>query len=159
MTQSVTAPVRNSVTVKAPRARAFDVFTRRIGSWWLAGHHIAPEPFVDVVIEPRVDGRWFERSASGAECDWGRVLVWEPPERLVLAWQLTADFTYDPSFQTEVEVRFVEVDASTTRVELEHRDLDRYGDAADRTRTALDSDGGWRALVASFAAFADAQTS
>ena len=151
MTTSVTAPVRKAITVPAAPARAFEIFTARIGEWWSPDHHIAPEPFETVVLEPHSGGRWYERSASGAECTWGYVIAWEPPTRLVLAWQLNADFAFDADLVTEVELRFIAVDGSSTRVELEHRDLDRYGDAAEKTRTALDSGGGWTLLLDRFA--------
>ena len=73
--------------------------------WWRSEHHIAKTPFVDIVVEPRTGGRWFERDKDGAECEWGKVLLWQPPERLVFAWQITAEWQYDPDFVTELEVR------------------------------------------------------
>lgn len=89
------APVRKSILVKAPAGRAFEVFARRMGSWWPKSHSIGTSPQADVVIEPRAGGRWYERGADGSECDWGRVLAWEPPARLLLAWQLDATWTFD----------------------------------------------------------------
>jgi uncharacterized protein YndB with AHSA1/START domain len=103
MTQTIKpAPVRRSVTVKAPQARAFEVFTDGFGRWWPQSHHIGKAAMKTAVIEPRVGGRWYEVGVDGVECQWGRVLVWEPPNRLVLAWQLSAQWQYDASLLTEV---------------------------------------------------------
>lgn len=99
--------VRKTVTVQAPQAVAFEVFTARIASWWpMATHHIGKADCAAVVMEPRAGGRWFERGVDGSECDWGRVLAWEPPSRVLLAWQLSAAWAFDPAIHTEVEVRF-----------------------------------------------------
>jgi uncharacterized protein YndB with AHSA1/START domain len=106
---------------------------------------------VDAVIEPRVGGRWYERGDDGTTCDWGRVLAWEPHARLVLTWDITADWQYDPALQTEIEVRFIAEGEASTRVELEHRRLDRYGDRRDEMRTIFDETGDWGRLLAAFA--------
>jgi uncharacterized protein YndB with AHSA1/START domain len=106
---------------------------------------------VDAVIEPRVGGRWYERGDDGSTCDWGRVLAWEPHARLVLTWDITADWQYDPALQTEIEVRFIAEGEASTRVELEHRRLDRYGDRRDEMRTIFDETGDWGRLLAAFA--------
>jgi uncharacterized protein YndB with AHSA1/START domain len=147
------APVRKSIEVEAPPALAFEVFASRIGLWWPKSHHIGaadPETFV---IEPRAGGRWFERGVDGAECDIGKVLVWEPPSRLVLIWQLSADWKFDPALHTEVEVRFTAVGRDATRVELEHRNLERFGDRADALRGQIDGPNGWGSLLDLFAKF------
>ena len=151
MTVETVAPVRKQVTVQAPQALAFEVFCRRMGTWWNPGHHIAQTPFVDLVLEPRAGGRWFERDAAGHECTWGSVLVWEPPNRVVLGWQLDEHWEFDSELVTEVEVRFVEQGPSTTRVELEHRDLERFGQAAPGIRAALEATEGWSGLLTLFA--------
>lgn len=143
-------PVRRSVRVEAPPARAFDVFTRGMAQWWLPSHKIGATPFKDVVVEPRAGGRWFERGEDGAECNWGKVLVWEPPARLVLAWQINGQWQFDPALVTEVEVRFVG-DAGGTLVELEHRYLERYGDQAGAVRARFESPAGWAGLLDAFA--------
>ena len=105
-------------------------------------------------MEPRAGGRWFERGEDGTECDWGRVLVWEPPSRVVLAWQISAEWKFDPGLQTEVEVRFIAEGPKLTRVEFEHRNLERYGDKAEAVRKSISSDGGWPGLLAAYAAAA-----
>jgi uncharacterized protein YndB with AHSA1/START domain len=144
--------VRQSVVVEAPRDRAFGVFTEGMSSWWpMESYSIAPAPMAAAVIEPRTGGRWFERSEDGSECDWGRVLVWEPPERVVLAWQISAAWRRDPGLHTELEVRFTAEGDSRTRVELEHRGLETYGDQAEQMRTVLGSDNGWAGLLRRFA--------
>jgi uncharacterized protein YndB with AHSA1/START domain len=149
--------VSKEITVETSQSRAFDVFTREHGAWWpLATHHIGSAPAETAVIEPHVGGRWFERAADGSECDWGRVLVWDPPARLVLAWDISADWKRDETIDTEVEVRFVSLGPALTRVELEHRRLERFGAAAEQMRGAFDSEGGWAGILRSFAARARA---
>lgn len=144
--------VRKTVEVQAPPAVAWRVFTEKMVTWWpLATHKIGKAKAVDAVIEPRVGGRWYERGDDGSTCDWGRVLVWEPHTRLVLSWEITADWRHDPAFHTEVEVRFIAQGGERTRVELEHRHLDRYGARRDEMRARFDSEGGWAGLLASFA--------
>ena len=147
--------VRKEITVEASQARAFDVFTREHGAWWpLATHHIGSAAAETAIIEPHAGGRWFERAADGSECDWGRVLVWDPPGRLVLAWEISADWKHDEGIDTEVEVRFVSLGPARTRVELEHRRLDRYGVAAEQMRGIFDSENGWTNILRLFAALA-----
>ncbi len=147
----IPAPVRKSVRVRAPQQRAFDVFTSGMGRWWPKTHHIGAAEPETLVIEPREGGRWFERGNDGVECDIGKVLVWDPPSRLVLGWQLTADWKFDPDLIMEVEVRFIPEGEVATRVELEHRDLERLGDRADALRQQIDSPSGWGGLLDLFA--------
>jgi uncharacterized protein YndB with AHSA1/START domain len=135
--------VTKSVTVEASREVAFRVFTEKMTLWWPAEHHIGKSPIAQIILEPKVDGRWAERCVDGSECNWGRVLAWEPPSRVVLAWQLNAKFEFDPSFETEVEVRFVAEGDETTRIELEHKHLDRFGEAKEQVRAAFESRDGW----------------
>ncbi len=150
------APVRKSIRVKASPQHAFEVFTQQMGRWWLPDHHIAPRPFVDVVLEPNAGGRWFERDRAGAECEWGKVLAWEPPDRVLLAWQLNEEWKYDPDFVTELEIRFV-ADGDGTRVELEHRNMERFGAKAAQVRGSLDSPGGWTGVLTAYSAQVDRQ--
>src|SRR3712207_4521049 len=96
------APIRKTLRVGAPREKAFRIFVAGMGGWWLKSHSLLGSPQKDVVIEPSAGGRWYEVSDDGAEQDWGRVTAYEPPERVVLAWQLTADWAYDTDFETTV---------------------------------------------------------
>jgi uncharacterized protein YndB with AHSA1/START domain len=126
-----------------------------MGDWWPAGHSIGASPIKAVVIEPRAGGRWFERGDDGVETAWGRVLEWAPPGRLLLAWQINAAWTYDPDFETELELTFTPLPAGT-RVRLEHRNLERFGDSAEKMAASLG--GGWPTIVDGFAVFADRQS-
>lgn len=150
------APVLHSVEVKAPPARAFELFTSQMGKWWPKGKTLAPNPHADVMIEPHPGGRWYERDAAGNETQWGRVLAWEPPGRVLLGWQLNAQWRYDPNFLTEVELSFAALAAGGTRVTLEHRNLERYGTDAEDYAGKLR--GGWPTFVGHFARYADDQT-
>jgi len=141
------APIRKTMRVKASRERAFEVFTAKMGSWWFKEHSVGSRvnnsPQADVVIEPRAGGRWYEVCENGATYEWGRVLAWEPPARLALAWQLTGQFEYDSAFETTVEVSFSE-DGDYTEVVFEHRDLERFGEAAE---LLSGMDNGWGAIL------------
>jgi uncharacterized protein YndB with AHSA1/START domain len=141
------APVRKSITVKTDAGRAFDVFTSRIGSWWPHSHSIGSSPQKNIVLEPRTGGRWFEIGEDGSECNWGKVLAWEPPSRVLLAWQINGDWKYDPDLVTEVEVTFTALAPGLTRVDLEHRNLERFGDKVEPVRNAIDSEGGWTQII------------
>jgi hypothetical protein len=144
--------VRKSVTVAAPLAVAFDVFTAQIEAWWpMESHHIGKAACAAVTIEPRAGGRWFERGVDGTECDWGHVLLWDAPNRVTLMWQLNAQFQFDRSIETEVDVRFTAIDAQTTRVELEHRGLEAYGAAAQAMRDSFNSPSGWNGMLEHYA--------
>lgn len=146
------APVNRSVVVKADVERSFVAFTGRMGRWWPRSHSIGSKPMEDVIVEPRAGGRWYERSTDGAECEWGKVLVWDPPGRLILAWQLDANWKYDPALVMEVEIKFTALEGGSTRVDLEHRNLERYGDKAAAVRDAVGSDRGWLGILRSFVA-------
>jgi len=144
--------VRKTLNVNVPIEQAFAVFTEKMGAWWPATHHIAKQPFLEIEVEGRSGGRWFERAADGSECDWGRVLAWEPPNRVVFAWHLQGDFKFDPNPEkaSEVEVRFFAEGAGKTRVELEHRNFERHGAGWEQLRTSVDSPGGWTAVLEGF---------
>lgn len=136
--------VRKAVNVQAPPAVAWRVFTEKLGTWWpLASHKIGKATAVDAVIEPRVGGRWYERGDDGSVCDWGTVLAWEPHSRLVLSWDISADWQYDPTLKTEIEVRFIPEGTERTRVELEHRNLERHGEGWQGVRDGVATDQGW----------------
>jgi uncharacterized protein YndB with AHSA1/START domain len=106
------------------------VFTSKMTMWWPKDHHIGKSALQECVIEPRVGGRWYEVGQDGSECQWGHVLTWDPPQHLILAWQLDARFVFDPALRTEVEVRFIELGPHRTQVDFEHRYLERFGDGA-----------------------------
>ena len=147
------AAIRKQIEVNAPIDRAFAVFATRMGDWWHKEHSIAQGTTQkDVVIETRAGGRWYEVGADGSEHDWGKVIAYDPPRRLVLAWQLTRDFAYDPAFETTVEVNFEERDGRTV-VNFEHRDLERMG--ADAVELLEGMDGGWGMLLGLFKAEAE----
>lgn len=148
--------VRKVVHVNAPPAIAWRVFTERMGKWWpLAHYKIGQANAVDAILEPRVGGRWYERGDDGSTCMWGSVLAWEPTTRLVLSWDITADWRYDPELKTEVEVRFIAESESRTRVELEHRKLDRYGERREQMRRIFDTEGDWGKLLESMGRVAE----
>ncbi len=164
MTEQASSPgtdpnsVTKTITVEAPLDIAWRVFTEKMGTWWpLAHYKIGKVDAVDAVIEPRVGGRWYERGNDGSTCEWGSVLAWEPPSRLVLSWDIDANWQYDPALKTEIEIRFVAQSSSATRVELEHRRLDRYGARRDEMRRIFDTEGDWGRLLGMFANAALAQ--
>lgn len=151
---AVTTPVRKSVTVNASVERAFRVFTADFDSWWPRTHHIGKSPATRTIIEGKAGGRCYTQQEDGTDADWGRVLVWEPPRRLVFAWQITPEWGYQPDLaqSSEVEVRFTPTPDGSTRVDLEHRHLERHGAGAASMRAAVDSEGGWNGLVQLYAA-------
>lgn len=157
--ESAGLAVRKTITVDVPAQRAFTVFAERMGSWWpLADKSIGAAPAETVVLEPFPGGRWFERGVDGSECAWGRVLAFEPPTRLLLAWQIGADWKHDPALHTEVEVRFVAEDESRTRIELEHRGLEAFGADAASMQTLFDSPNAWESVLDAYAAAAAASS-
>lgn len=149
MQSEVVAPVLKSVVVNAPQERAFKIFTEFFGGWWPSTHHIGKQPYETAILEGRLGGRWYERATDGTECEWGRVLAWEPPAKVVLSWHIGADWQYDPDPEkaSTVEVRFIPESASATRVELEHRNIERHGAAGDNLRQQVDSPGGWGTVL------------
>lgn len=148
--------VKKSVFVKTTPARAFDVFTKQMSSWWpLATHKIGKVDAKAAVVEPFVGGRWFERGVDGSECEWGKVLAWDPPARVVLSWEINADWQHDAKLLTEVEVRFTG-EKGGTRVDVEHRLLRNYGARADEMKGVLGSPGGWSGMLDLFTKGAEA---
>jgi uncharacterized protein YndB with AHSA1/START domain len=142
--------VRQSITVAAPQERVFAMFTEGFDRWWPRTHKIGPAELAEAVIEGREGGRWYERDVDGSECDWGTVLVWDPPARLVLDWQISGEWAYDGDLHTELEVSFLPEGPDRTRVELEHR-LDGYGERAAEMRETFDGPGAWRGILEDFA--------
>jgi uncharacterized protein YndB with AHSA1/START domain len=158
MTSTTEAAFRTVITVKAPIERAFTVFTAGFDSWWPRAHHVLDGELAEVVLEGSVGGRWFERSVDGIECDWGRVLEWDPPHAIAMAWHLNTEFRYepDPRKASRVDVRFIAETAGSTRVELEHSGLDRVGEQWLHLLSELSAEGGWPTLLGLFAARAEA---
>lgn len=148
------APVRQSLTVKASVERAFEIFTAGFDSWWPRSHHIGKVPMRKAIIEGRAGGRCYSEQTDGSECDWGTVLVWQPPRRFVMAWQINGEWQYEPDLAkaSEVEVRFTTEGEGSTRVDLEHRHFHRHGAGAVPMRTAVSAAGGWGSLLQLFAA-------
>ena len=134
-----------------PVGMPFTLFTEGFNTWWI-GHKIGEAELAEAVIEPRVDGRWYERGVDGSECDWGKVLVFEPPGRLVLTWQLNSEFKFDPelSHASEVEVLFTEKNGQTT-VDFEHRCIERLGAGAEELAASVAGEGGWPAILELYA--------
>jgi hypothetical protein len=146
------APVRCAVTVRATQEKAFEVFTSGFGRWWKrSGPGIGKSPLRTAIIEPFAGGRWYEIGEDNSETDWGRVLAWEPHSRLLLAWQIGPDWQFHADLVTEVEILFKSEGPHATRVELEHRHLDRMGEAAGRFRDAVGSPKGWSGKLDIFA--------
>jgi uncharacterized protein YndB with AHSA1/START domain len=152
-TTSDTTAVRSSVVVEAPIERAFSVFTEGIGTWWDKDHHILEGELAEMVFEPRVGGHVLDRGVDGSECRWARVLAYDPPGRFVISWDINLQWKLetDPSKASEIEVRFTAEGPSRTRVELEHRHLERHGDGWEQMRDAVGSPNGWDGGLRNFA--------
>ncbi len=146
--------IQCTVTVKASPDHAFKVFTDEFASWWPQEYTWSGEVLETIGIEPREDGRCFERGPHGFECDWGRVLVWEPPRRLVFSWQISPERVPEPNPDkaSKVEVRFLAEGASSTRVELVHRAFERHGEGGAGYRAGLGSPQGWPYILDRYAA-------
>lgn len=155
--QSTVAPVRKSTTVKATPEHAFRVFTDGFDSWWPRSHHIGKSPMKRAIVESRAGGRCYTEQEDGTECDWGKVLAWDPPRRLVVAWQITHEWGFQPDLarSSEVEIRFTPLGDGTTRVDLEHRYFERHGAGGPSMRLSVDSPNGWGDLLAMYAARAN----
>jgi uncharacterized protein YndB with AHSA1/START domain len=153
-TQAADTAVRTSIEVDAPIERAFHVFTDEIGSWWDPTHHILDGELAEMVFEPRAGGHVYDRGVDGSECRWARVLAYEPPHRFVISWDISTEWKLETELDrtSEVEVRFSPTASGGTRVELEHRHLDRHGPGWEQMRDAVGSPGGWPAGLAAFAA-------
>ena len=154
MTQTATTTVRTSIVVQAPLERAFKVFTEDFGRFKPREHNLLGVEIAETVFERRVGGHLFDRGVDGSECRWARVLAYEPPHCIVLSWDINARWQLetDPARTSEVEVRFVSETAERTRVELEHRHLDRHGDGWEGVRDGVGGDGGWPLYLQRYAA-------
>jgi uncharacterized protein YndB with AHSA1/START domain len=152
MSTATIPAIQGKVTVNAPIERAFRIFTESFTTWWPADYHLGEADMAEAIIEPREGGRWYERGVDGSECDWGHVLAWEPPHRLVVTWQINGQWQYDPDPEhaSEIEVRFTPDGSDQTTVELEHRLLHRLV-GGEAIRDSISGGGGWGALLAQYA--------
>jgi uncharacterized protein YndB with AHSA1/START domain len=143
--------VRREIVVDLPPARAFDLFTADMTSWWPAEHHIGSAPIDRIIVEPKAGGRWYTRHQDGTESSTGVVLAWDPPGRVVVTWQIGADWKFHDDLITTLEVQFRPEDGDRTRVLLEHRDLDAYGKDAVAMKETFEDPGAWTTTLAAYA--------
>ena len=146
--------VRRQIVVEAPIERAFTVFTERFGDFKPREHNLLSVPIAETVFEPEVGGHIYDRGVDGSECRWARVLAYEPPDRVVFSWDISPQWRIetDPDSTSEVEVRFVAETPQRTRVELEHRHLDRHGPGWEAVRDGVGHEEGWPLYLDRFAA-------
>jgi uncharacterized protein YndB with AHSA1/START domain len=147
------APIRKQLILRATPETAFRVFTEGFHRWWPKSHQIGGAPMAKAVLEPRVGGRWYEVGEDGSECDWGEVLAWEPPRRVLLAWRINAGWTHDANAHSEVEAIFTPAGEGETRLDFEHRGLEGLGEGAEALRAQLD--GGWSPILDGYKAVAE----
>ena len=147
--------VRKSLIVNAPQAHVFETFTRHINTWWPRDHHIGGKAPFTAIMEPRVGGRWFERADDGSECNWGEVLAWDPPRHVLLAWDINAEWKYQRGFGCEIDVQFLSEGPEKTRVVLEHRKLEKYGEKAEAIRQMFEGETAWIATLRAMAKAAE----
>jgi uncharacterized protein YndB with AHSA1/START domain len=154
MTQAASAVVRKDIVVEVPVETAFSVFTERLGDFKPPEHNLLAAPIAETVFEPRVGGHIYDRAEDGSECYWARVLVYEPPLRVVFSWDIgpTWQLETDPHNASEVEVRFIAETPHRTRVELEHRNIDRHGPGWEAVADGVGHDEGWPLYLARYAA-------
>jgi uncharacterized protein YndB with AHSA1/START domain len=145
--------ITSSTVVAAPVDRAFSVFTEGIGTWFPPEYNLLDAPIAERVFEPRAGGRVYDRGEDGSECAWARVLAYEPPHRVVLSWDISPQWQLetDPERTSEVEVRFTEEEPGRTRVDLEHRHIERHGEGWEQLRDSVAGDSGWPGLLRTFA--------
>jgi uncharacterized protein YndB with AHSA1/START domain len=151
--QATATSVQASIVVEAPIEEAFSVFTEGIGTWWPPEYNLLEVDIAERIFEPRVGGQVYDRGVDGSECHWARVLAYDPPTRVVISWDISPRWQIetDPARTSEVEVQFVSESPERTRVEVEHRHLDRHGDGWEGVRDSVGSDGGWPGCVRRFA--------
>jgi uncharacterized protein YndB with AHSA1/START domain len=154
MTQAATAAVRKQIVVPASQQRAFEVFTAGFGDFKPREHNLMASPITRTVFEPRVGGHIVDVAEDGSECRWARILAYEPYDRVVFSWDIGPDWRLvtDPDSASEVEVRFVAESPERTRVELEHRHLDRHGPGWEAVRDGIADDAGWPLYLDRYAA-------
>ncbi|MFF0726933.1 SRPBCC family protein [Streptomyces sp. NPDC004134] len=157
MTEAATPLVRRQTVVAAPLEKAFAVFTERFGDFKPREHNLLGAPIAETVFERRVGGHIYDRAEDGSECRWARVLAYEPPVRVVFTWDIDPTWTLetDPEKTSEVEVRFIAETAERTRVELEHRGIDRHGPGWPAVADGVGADQGWHLYLERYAALVD----
>jgi uncharacterized protein YndB with AHSA1/START domain len=154
MTNQVSPVVRRQITVDVPIDKAFEVFTERFGDFKPAEHNLMGAPIAETVFEPRVGGHIYDRAVDGTECRWARVLVYERPSRVVFSWDIgpTWQLETDPGNASEVEVIFTAETPDRTRVDLEHRHIDRHGPGWEAVADGVGHDQGWPLYLDRYAA-------
>ena len=153
-TTDTSTSVRTSIVIEAPVERAFDAFVHQMASWWNPDHHILEGQLAEMVVEPRVGGHIYDRAVDGTECRWARVLVYERPSRVVFSWDIgpTWQLETDPGNASEVEVIFTAETPDRTRVDLEHRHIDRHGPGWEAVADGVGHDQGWPLYLDRYAA-------
>ena len=143
--QATDTAVQTSIVVEAPLEQAFDAFVDKFGSFKPAEHNMLEVEIAETVFERRVGGHLYDRGVDGSECRWARVLVYEPPTRILLSWNISPSWQLesDPERESEWEVCFIPETPTRTRVELEHRHLDRHGEGWEGLREGVGSGEGW----------------
>src|SRR5260370_25777956 len=147
---AVIAPVTKTVRVKATMAHAFEVFTTGLTRWWPHDHGVGKKPIKKVLMEPRLGGRWLEISEDGTQTSVATITVWQPPHRLVMLWQINAQWKPDAAMKSEVDVRFTADGTDATEVELVHHKFETMGAEAGASMRK-DADGGWPGPIERFA--------
>jgi uncharacterized protein YndB with AHSA1/START domain len=151
--QAAETSVHTSIVVEAPIERAFSVFTEDFGSFKPRDHNLLQAEIAETVFEPHVGGHLYDRGVDGSECRWARVLAYEPPTRVAFSWDISPHWQIETDLEktSEVEVRFISETPDRTRVELEHRNLDRHGAGWEGVRDGVDSGDGWPLYLERFA--------
>jgi uncharacterized protein YndB with AHSA1/START domain len=144
-TQAAQTSIRSSIVVEAPIEQAFSVFTEDFGSFKPREHNMLGVEIAETIFEPRVGGHLYDRGIDGSECRWARVLAYEPPNRVAFSWDISPHWQIETDAEktSDVEVRFISETPERTRVELEHRNLDRHGAGWEGLREGVDSGDGW----------------
>ena len=147
--------IKKQIVVKVPQDFAFNLYADNMGIWWPKEHHIGEAALADVILEKKTGGRWYEKDEDGKECDWGKMLAYDPHSRLLLQWQLNPDFKYDPALYTEVEVLFESLGPEETKVTLEHRKMENFGEHAEKMQRMFDQDNAWLQVLRGYARIAE----
>ena len=152
-TQAQDTSVRMQVVVEVPIERAFSVFTEDFDRIKPREHNMLAVEIAETVFETREGGRIYDRGVDGSECQWARVLAYEPPDRVVFSWDISPHWQIETDHEktSQVEVRVISESPERTRVELEHRNLDRHGDGWEGARESVRSEGGWPLYLQRFA--------